>query len=125
MNIKIETVYFFPIKCKNDGIPTNKIYRRILDSDFLIADDKCTHRLIGVKYTGSEMYSPIITVCCMRHEMAYAKQLAYLAGKRIYFDSKISSKLFTRYAVGDSIEFEDFNCIVGYYAEHYKRLGIN
>ena len=100
-----------------------KIKNQILDSDFLISDDKCTHRLIGLKYTGPDMYSPVITACCMRHEIAYAKQVAFNAGKMIYHDSKASAKLFSKYAVDDEIESDDFMSVVGYYADHYKRMG--
>lgn len=121
---KIANAYFIcPFDDKNNSNRLNKNYQRILDSDFLISDDKCTHRLVGLRYTGPEMYSPVITVCCMRHEMAYAKQIAYSAGKKIYFDTKSSAKLFSRYAVGDDIDAEDFMCVVGYYADHYKRMG--
>ena len=101
----------------------DKIKSQILDSDFLISDDKCTHRLIGLKYTGPDMYSPVITVSCMRHEMSFAKHVAFNAGKIIYNDSKTSAKLFSRYAVGDDIEADDFMSVVGYYADHYKRMG--
>ena len=102
---------------------TDKIKRQILNSDFLISDDKCIHRLIGLKYTGPDMYSPVITVSCMRHEMSYAKHVAFNAGKIIYNDSKTSAKLFSRYAVGDDIEADDFMSVVRYYADHYKRMG--
>lgn len=107
----------------NSIIRVNINYQRILDSDFLITDDKCIHRLVGLKYTGSDMYSPIITVCCMRHEMFYAKKFAHSAGKIIYCDSKTSAKLFSKYAVGQNIEASDFMSVVGYYAKHYKRMG--
>lgn len=52
------------------SVSSDKIREAIKTSDFLVSDDKCIHRLIGIKYND---FSPKITIVCTRNEMVIAK----------------------------------------------------
>ena len=93
------------------SIPTSiqkSLREKIKDSDFLVADDKGVHRLVGLKYDCKTMYAPIVTFVCMRHEMPAAKQIAVELGKKIFCDSKASSRIFNL-KVGEEVLFLDLN----------------
>ena len=72
----------------------------IKSSDFLVSDDNCTHRLVGLRYDSKTMHGPEITIVCARHEMAAAKQIAFSLGKRIYQKSALAVMLFHNYTSG-------------------------
>ena len=98
----------------------NHLKEKIEKADFLVADQKATHRLIGIHYDPKKMNSPIITCICMRHEMVMAKQLAFNIGKKIYYHSKASARIFNYYE-GEELRFEDFNVIAILYADYFAR----
>ena len=75
------------------SISENEIREKIKISDFLISDDKCTHRLIGLRYDAKTMLEPEITLICYRYEMAVAKKLAFNFGKKIYHTTDLSVQL--------------------------------
>lgn len=91
------------------------LLRKIRGSDFLIADDKCTHRMIGFFYRSGSKYDPKITLVCTRSEMALAKKIAFENGKKIFYDSVASATLFRNYREGEMIYPKDFRLIVNYY----------
>ena len=90
---------------------------KIKASDFLISDDNCTHRLVGLRYDSKTMNEPEITIVCSRHEMAAAKQIAFTFGKRIYTKSKVSAMLFHNYTSGQRIRWQDYNEVAKVYAD--------
>ena len=99
------------------------LLKKIRKSDFMIADDKCTHRMIGIYYKKGSPLSPIVTVVCCRSEMPLARKIALENRKKIYYDSKVSAILFHNYYDGKEIEPKDFHSIVRYYANflyHYN-----
>ncbi len=76
--------------------PKSELYEKIKASDFLISDKSGTHRLVGLFYDKETMYAPKITLICMRHEVAAAKQIAFSLGKAIYADDELSASLFRK-----------------------------
>ena len=88
----------------------------IKSSDFLVSDDSCTHRLVGLRYDSKTMHEPEITIVCARHEMATAKQIAFSLGKRIYQKSALSAILFHNYNSGQKIRCQDYNEVAKVYA---------
>lgn len=88
---------------------------KIKASDFLVADDKGIHRLVGLKYDCKTMYAPIVTFVCMRHEMTTAKQIAFEFGKEIKYDSKVSALAF-KYHAGEEIWERDYIPIAELYS---------
>ncbi|MCR5289148.1 MAG: EscU/YscU/HrcU family type III secretion system export apparatus switch protein [Treponema sp.] len=88
----------------------------IKSSDFLVSDDNCTHRLVGLRYDSKTMHEPEITIVCARHEMAAAKQIAFSLGKRIYQKSALSAILFHYYNSGQKIRYQDYNEVAKVYA---------
>lgn len=100
------------------SIPTSiqkSLREKIKDSDFLVADDKGVHRLVGLKYDCKTMYAPIVTFVCMRHEMPAAKQIAFELGKEIKYDSKVSALAF-KYHAGEEIWERDYIPIAELYS---------
>ena len=69
----------------------NALLKKIRESDFFIADDKCTHRIIG---------------------------LYFKIGVQ---NSKVSAVLFHNYVDGQEIHPKDYHCIVHYYANFFYR----
>ncbi len=103
-------------------IPTSvqsDLDKKIKTSDFLVSDDKGTHRLVGLKYVPGKMCAPVITFVCMRHEMALAKQLAFNTGKKIFYNSEVSAMLF-KYQKGEVLHENDFLPVVMMYAQIIK-----
>ena len=92
---------------------------KIKESDFLVADDSGTHRLIGLKYYSESKNPPVITCLCMRHEMTAAKQIAFELGKKLYYDSNASARLF-KYRAGAHLDPKDFNFVANLYSRFYK-----
>ena len=100
-------------------LPTNNknfLREKIKNSDFLVTDQKGTHRLIGLKYDQKTMTAPLVTCVCMRHEMPLAKQIAFENGKKTFYNSAVSASLF-KYQVGETIWQKDYKPIVDLYAE--------
>ena len=101
---------------------------KIKESDFLVTDDSGTHRLIGLRFYPETKNPPVITCVCMRHEMTVAKQIAFELGKKLYYDSKASARLF-KYRAGSYLQKKDNNFVVNLYARFYapkrhKRISI-
>lgn len=92
---------------------------KIKDSDFVICDDKGTHRMVGFKYKKDSMSAPIITFICMRHEMLMAKNLAFSLGKKIYYNSVLSAVAYG-YGVGHFIPEKLYPEIATLYAKFFK-----
>lgn len=90
---------------------------KIQSSDFLVSDDNCTHRLVGLRYEAKTMHGPEITIICARHEMAAAKQIAFSLGKRIYQKSALSAMLFRNYTSGQKLRCQDYNEVAKVYAK--------
>lgn len=99
------------------NISMENLRNRIKSSDFLVSDDNCTHRLIGLRYDSKTMSEPEITIVCSRHEMATAKQIAFTLGKRIYTKSKVSAMLFHNYTNGQRLRWQDYNEVAKVYAD--------
>ncbi len=99
------------------NISMENLRNRIKSSDFLVSDDNCTHRLIGLRYDSKTMSEPEITIVCARHEMATAKQIAFTLGKRIYTKSKVSAMLFHNYTNGQRLRWQDYNEVAKVYAD--------
>ena len=109
------------------SIPTSiqkSLREKIKTSDFLVADDKGVHRLVGLKYDLKTMNAPIVTCVCMRHEMPAAKQIAFELGKKIFCDSKVSSRIFNL-KVGEEVLFLDLNDYVPLAKMYADFLGEN
>lgn len=98
-------------------ISMENLRNRIKSSDFLVSDDSCTHRLIGLRYDSKTMSEPEITIICARHEMATAKQIAFTLGKRIYTKSKVSAMFFHNYTNGQRLRGQDYNEVAKIYAD--------
>jgi len=100
------------------SIPTSIqsfLREKIKASDFLVADDKGVHRLVGLKYDLKTMNAPIVTCVCMRHEMPAAKRIAFELGKEIRYDSKVSALAF-KYHAGEEIWESDYSPIAKLYS---------
>ena len=106
----------FQKPCAIPSSVQKNLREKIMRSDFLVADDRGTHRLIGLKYSEKTDCAPLITCVCMRHEMAYAKQIAFSVEKKIFYNSNVSGKLFNC-AEGDFIALDFFTDIAKLYAE--------
>ncbi len=98
------------------GRSPDKLEQEIQDSDFLVTDEKGTHRMIGLKYDRGTMIAPITTCICMNFEMALAKSIAFSLGKLIFYDDKTSASLFKKVR-GDFIEKCDYKKCVQFYTE--------
>ncbi|MCR5045790.1 MAG: hypothetical protein K6A42_04380 [Treponema sp.] len=94
-----------------------KLEREIKDSDFLVADAKGTHRMVGLKYDAETMNAPMTTCICMNFEMALAKSIAFRLGKMIFYDDVCSASLFNK-ARGESIAESDYYRCAVFYAKY-------
>ena len=106
---------------KSFDIPSkvqSSLREKIKESDFLIADETGTHRLVGLKFYSKSKETPVITCICMRHEMTAAKQIAFELGKKIYYDTKASARLF-KYRVGTHVQKKDYEPVLKLYAKYY------
>lgn len=92
----------------------SKIEQQIKESDVLITDG--THRIVGLKFNGGKE-SPIITVQCLRSEVAFAKHIAFSNQIRIITNAQLSASLFHKYISGDFIMEEDFLPVAKIYAK--------
>ena len=116
---------------KSFDIPSkiqSRLREKIKESDFLVTDDSGTHRLIGLRFYPETKNPPVITCVCMRHEMPAAKQITFELGKKLYYDSKASARLF-KYRAGSYLQKKDNNFVVNLYAKFYapkrhKRISI-
>ena len=108
---------FFINKKITFNISLENLHAKIKSSDFLVSDDSCTHRLVGLRYNSQTMHEPEITIVCARHEMAAAKQIAFSLGKRIYQKSALSAMLFRNYTSGQKLRCQDYNEVAKVYAD--------
>lgn len=97
-----------------------ELRQKIRETDFLIADDKGTHRMVGIYFRLRVGQAPKVTIVCSRSEMALAKKIAFENGKKIYFDSKASACLFHNYYVGEELYPDDYHYITRYYLKFLK-----
>lgn len=91
------------------------LHKRICESDILISDDKCTHRMVGLSFTMDRNGTPLVTVVCSLNEMLLAKKIAFENAKTIFYDSKVSAHLFHKYYNGEKLYREDFDFIIPYF----------
>lgn len=89
-------------------ISPSKLFQKIKSSDFLLSDEKCIHHIVGLRYNNKTMSEPEVTLICMRHELATAKQIAYSLGKQIFKNEKLSANIFSGYQVGQRIKPGDY-----------------
>ena len=108
---------FFTNKKITFNYSIENLRNRIKNSDFLVSDDNCIHRLIGLRYDSKTMSEPEITIVCARHEMAAAKQIAFTLGKRIFQKSEVSARLFHNYTSGQKLRCQDYNEVAKVYAK--------
>ncbi len=118
-NIKLDFKCFqiFAIPKYDSKVSVPILQSGIKSADFLVSDDNCTHRLIGLRYDSKTMSEPEITIVCARHEMATAKQIAFTLGKLIYTKSKVSAMLFHNYTNGQRLRWQDYNEVAKIYAD--------
>lgn len=117
-------LYFTQRLCTIPAAIQSNLYEKIKKSDFLVADDKGIHRLIGLKYCVETDSAPIVTCICMRHEMAYAKQIAFSLGKKIFYHSNFSAKLFAS-SEGNAILSDNFSAAVDLYIAYLHEINRN
>ena len=98
-----------------------ELRKKIHNTDFFIADDKCTHRMVGIYWRIGSEQAPIVTVVCSRTEMVLAKKIAFENGKKIFCDSQASAHLFHNYYGGEEIYPGDFHYIFRYYIKFLKK----
>lgn len=101
-----------------DFFDTRKIIEGVGESDFLVSDDKCVHRIVGLKYDSQTMPEPVVTVICVRCQMSFAKRAAFSMGKRIYNDSAFSAMIFRNYRVGQAIMERDYTAVSKVYVDY-------
>lgn len=106
----------FTVPKYDSKVSVTILHQGIKSSDFLVSDDNCTHRLVGLRYDSKSMHEPEITIVCARHEMAVAKQIAFSLGKRIYQKSALSAMLFRNYNSGQKLRCQDYNEVAKIYA---------
>ena len=114
MNLELLNTFMLQKYCSNVSVTI--LQKGIKNSDFLVSDDSCIHRLIGLRYDSKTMSEPEITIVCSRHEMAAAKQIAFSLGKRIYQKSALSAILFRNYNSGQKLRCQDYNEVAKIYA---------
>ena len=93
---------------------------KIQSADFLLSDEKCSHRLVGLRYDPSRMKGPEVAVICARHEMALAKQIALSLGKKMYVRPEFSAVLFREYYCGERLAPKDYAAAAKIYALFYR-----
>ena len=97
----------------------NRIANKIKISDFLVSDNKCTHRLIGLRYDHKTMSEPEITIICNRDEMAVAKKIAFDFGKKIYHKTDLSAQLIKMYYISRKVEPPLYKEIAVLYSKYF------
>lgn len=77
----------------------------IRNSDFFVSDLK--HRIVGLKWIRGKDICPAVSFVSspLITEFVLAKQIIFLTGKKIYYDSEFSARL-THYAVGERLDGE-------------------
>lgn len=90
---------------------SNTTFRSLVEmikkSDFLISDEKCTHRLVGLKYN-EKMFSP--QVCCIvsHRNIILAEKQVLIFGKKIFPQNELSASIFRNYCCGENLrEYSD------------------
>ena len=117
MDLNLELWKTFAVQKYCEKVSMSMLYKGIKSSDFLVSDDSCIHRLVGLRYDSKTMHEPEITIVCARHEMAAAKQIAFSLGKRIYQKSEVSAMLFHNYTSGQKLRCQDYNEVAKVYAK--------
>ena len=95
-----------------------KIAQGVKRSDVLITDG--THRIVGLMFDEKTADCPIVSVQCIRHEIAFAKQIAFYNNIKIYTSKYLSADLFSKYMVGSIIRGPEKMLI----ARIYQRLAL-
>ena len=80
---------FLETKCP-DFFDTRKIIEGVRNSDFLVSDDKCVHRIVGLKYDSQTMPEPVVTVICVRRVGQAIMERDYTAVCKVYVDYLLS-----------------------------------
>ena len=94
--------------------------KKICASDFFIADDTCTHRMVGFFFRMGTEERPKITFVCTRNEMPLARKIALDNRKKIYYNSKVSAILFRKYYEGSQLDLEDSILLVPFYVKFFR-----
>ncbi len=116
--------YTYQKRCMIPAAILRDLREKIKNSDFLVTDDKGVHRLVGLKFCEKTDLAPSITFICMRHEMVCAKQIAFSFGKKIYYSSDYSAKLFS-YSKGDVLLQSDYHEAAKLYCHHIEEKARN
>ena len=116
--------YTYQKRCMIPAAILRDLREKIKNSDFLVTDDKSVHRLVGLKFCEKTDLAPSITCICMRHEMVCAKQIAFSLGKKIYYRSDYSAKLFF-YSKGDVLLQSDYHEAAKLYCHHIEEKARN
>ena len=95
-----------------------KIEEQIKKSDVLITDG--THRIVGLMFDEKIASSPIITIQCIRSEIAFAKQIAFANNIKIVQHRLLSALLFQEYTTGSCIREREYGVIAEIYADLYR-----
>lgn len=103
---------------KNFKTDLSTIENKIKKSDVLITDG--THRIVGLSYKREEFDAPLITLQCMRNEVAYVKQVAFNNGIKVVENARLSALLFRKYTVGNYIQKEEYSTVAQVYARLAK-----
>ena len=114
MNLELWKTFAVQKYCEK--VSMSMLYKGIKSSDFLVSDDSCIHRLVGLRYDSKTMHGPEITIICARYEMAAAKQIAFSLGKHIYQKAALSAMLFRNYNSGQKLRCQDYNEVAKIYA---------
>lgn len=93
---------------------------KIKSADFLLSDEKCLHRLVGLRYDPKRMEQPEVAVICARHEMPLAKQIAFSLGKKMYVCPGFSALLFREYYCGEPLAPKDYTMAANLYVLFYR-----
>lgn len=92
-----------------------KITERVKQSDVLVTDG--THRIVGLMWDKNWDKSPIISLICIRSEVAFAKKVAFENNIKIITAVKLSASLFHKYTAGECIEEEHYRPVAKIYAK--------
>ena len=109
----INDLYIYRERCLKTDY--EKIERQVKTSDLLITDG--THRIVGLMFDEKIADSPIITVQCIRSEVAFAKQIAFANNIKIVQHRLLSALLFQEYTTGSCIREREYGVIARIYAK--------
>lgn len=103
-------------------VSVNKLLAGMKNSDFLVSDENCVHRLVGLRFDPATMQEPEIALICARHQMAAAKQIAFSLAKRVYPEPRLSARLFRNYYAGQRIMEEDYRETAKIYSDYFHAM---